>query len=254
MKIKLITCAAFALMLLCAQAAIAEDKCYELGQSGQHRQAIQACTDEINSGLNTGRNLAVLYVNRGADYGAIGQYDNAIADFSKALELDPSNINAHDGRGAAYVLKGQYDLALADFKKVIQMDPSMADYYIGVGLFDQKEGSGGITAPGRNNHNYRLVTVDASACSKGGSLIITGVVGQGQSAASFDIFLQNQPVTVSGRPVSCGHTYDLRPGSSYLVSCTFPSGQKLTFGAEGNWFSPVGSANTYTYHAIVNCR
>ncbi|MDA8155182.1 MAG: tetratricopeptide repeat protein [Actinomycetota bacterium] len=256
LDLSIIKLAAFAAVVVVfgVQAAIAGDQCYDLGKKGHHHQAINACTGEINSGLHTGHNLAILYVNRGADYGATGQFTLAIADFSKAIDVDPSNTNAYEGRGAAYALNSQYALAMDDFKKALQMDQYLADDYIGVGGFAQLNGSGDITAPGKNRHDYSLVTFDASVCHEGGQLIINGRAGKGQSAASFDIFLANQPVTISGRPVSCGHAYDVHPGSPYILSCIFPAGQKLTFGAEGSWFSPAGSTNTHTYYAIINCK
>ena len=35
------------------------------------------------------------YSNRGAVFVSKGDYDRAIADFTKAIELDPNNTNAH---------------------------------------------------------------------------------------------------------------------------------------------------------------
>ena len=43
-----------------------------------------------------------------------GQYDKAIADYTKAIHLDPRCAAAYFGRGSVYGYKGEYDKAIAD--------------------------------------------------------------------------------------------------------------------------------------------
>ncbi|MDR2739402.1 MAG: tetratricopeptide repeat protein, partial [Treponema sp.] len=44
-----------------------------------------------------------------------GEYDNAIADYTEALRLDPDFTAAYNNRGNAYADKGMYDRAIEDF-------------------------------------------------------------------------------------------------------------------------------------------
>jgi tetratricopeptide (TPR) repeat protein len=44
-------------------------------------------------------------------------FDQAIADFNKALEIDPKYTEAYISRGKAYYFKGEYDKAWGDIKK-----------------------------------------------------------------------------------------------------------------------------------------
>ena len=53
-----------------------------------------------------------------------GIYDLAIADCSKAIEIDPHYISAYNTRGVVYIQKGKYDLAISDFDKCISLNPS----------------------------------------------------------------------------------------------------------------------------------
>ena len=46
-----------------------------------------------------------------------GEYDHAIADFSKAIELEPENVIAYGQRGIAYYYKGKSYRAVDDFSK-----------------------------------------------------------------------------------------------------------------------------------------
>ena len=46
---------------------------------------------------------AEAYYNRGIAYGDKGEYDKAIEDYSKAIELNPEYAEAYNNRGNAYV-------------------------------------------------------------------------------------------------------------------------------------------------------
>ncbi|MHC4595597.1 MAG: tetratricopeptide repeat protein [Planctomycetota bacterium] len=51
-------------------------------------------------------------------YNNKGEYEHAIAEFTKALEINPSLAEAYNNRGFAYYRKGEYDRAWEDVHKV----------------------------------------------------------------------------------------------------------------------------------------
>jgi tetratricopeptide (TPR) repeat protein len=58
------------------------------------------------------------YNNRGIAYQKKRQYDKAISDYSKAIEINPRYADAYNNRGNAYGEgKGQHDKAWDDVKK-----------------------------------------------------------------------------------------------------------------------------------------
>jgi tetratricopeptide (TPR) repeat protein len=61
------------------------------------------------------------YNNRGAAFMNKGEYDEAIADLDKAIELSPEFAMAYSNRGAAYINKGEYDKAISDSNKAIKL-------------------------------------------------------------------------------------------------------------------------------------
>ena len=77
----------------------------------------------------TDLNDAKAYVNRGVAYAREGQYDQAISDFNKALEINPRDANAYNNRGVAYARKDQYDQAISDFNKALEINPRDANAY-----------------------------------------------------------------------------------------------------------------------------
>jgi tetratricopeptide (TPR) repeat protein len=54
--------------------------------------------------------------------------DDAIADFTKAVELDPNHAKAYYKRGRRYNDKKDYDKAIADFAQAAKLDPNDDSY------------------------------------------------------------------------------------------------------------------------------
>jgi protein O-mannosyl-transferase len=73
--------------------------------------------------------VPLAYNNRGQAFYLIGQLDQAIEDFNKAIILDPASFKAYLNRGAAFINKGQFDQANADFDKAIALNPSYSEAY-----------------------------------------------------------------------------------------------------------------------------
>lgn len=67
---------------------------------------------------------ASAYYNRGMSYYYKGEYDKAIADYTTAIELDPVYASAYNFRGDSYLSKGEYDKAIADFSEAIDINHS----------------------------------------------------------------------------------------------------------------------------------
>ena len=72
---------------------------------------------------------ATVYTNRGIAYFSKGAHDLAIADCNKAIELNSDNATAYNNRGTIYLSKGVYDLAIADCNKAIELNSDNATAY-----------------------------------------------------------------------------------------------------------------------------
>jgi tetratricopeptide (TPR) repeat protein len=74
---------------------------------------------------------------QGDDLAAAGQYGQAIADYTRAINLNPKDPTAYLQRGLAYEKIRQYQKALEDYSKAIQLQPDDPELYMIRGmLFD----------------------------------------------------------------------------------------------------------------------
>jgi TonB family protein len=80
------------------------------------------------------------YIDRGRTYILQDDNDRAIADFTKAIELDPEGASAYNHRGVAYAGKLDFDNAIADFDKAIQFDPLLNNAHANRGLAFSRKG------------------------------------------------------------------------------------------------------------------
>jgi tetratricopeptide (TPR) repeat protein len=90
---------------------------------------VAACTTVIQSSSLSGHELALAYDSRGSAFAASGEYARAIADYTRALELDPKFVDALVNRALAYNATQQYELASADANKAIQINPDFSLAY-----------------------------------------------------------------------------------------------------------------------------
>jgi len=91
-------------------------------QQGSGDDRIAACTRDIESGHWQGIDLALAYNNRAAAKSAKGEFGGAIADTSRAIELNPKYGKAYSNRGVAKYGKGDIDGAIEDFNSALEYD------------------------------------------------------------------------------------------------------------------------------------
>ncbi|MCK5706856.1 MAG: tetratricopeptide repeat protein [Candidatus Aureabacteria bacterium] len=94
---------------------------------------------DLEKAIEINPKFAEAYNNRGIAYYNKGNTDEAISSFNKSIEIDPRNVDAYSNRGIAYDGKGKPDEAISDFNKSIEIDPEFANAYYGRGVaYDNK--------------------------------------------------------------------------------------------------------------------
>jgi tetratricopeptide (TPR) repeat protein len=103
------------------------DSCF--GESAAPDQRIDACTNLIQEGQLAPASAANATYNRGNAYLSKRSYDQAIADYTRALALNPELAQGYNNRCAANLGKGLDDQAIADCSKAIDLKSSDAKTY-----------------------------------------------------------------------------------------------------------------------------
>ena len=85
------------------------------------------------------RKEAFLFLKNGLDYSKKKQFDRAIQEFTKAINLEPRYTTAYYDRGCAYSGKGDHEKAIEDFSIAIAIDSSYANAYYNRGITYEKK-------------------------------------------------------------------------------------------------------------------
>jgi len=113
------------------------NRAFEKAKRGDHYGAIADYTKAIE--INPTNEKA--YYNRGISKIELKDYSGAVSDFSKAIEINPTYAKAYYNLGT---LKGRYleDYygAISDFSKAIEINPNDIDYYFNRSVAKEKIG------------------------------------------------------------------------------------------------------------------
>ena len=96
---------------------------------------------EFTRAIELDPTYAAAYSNRCNAKQAKGDLDGAIADCNRAIELDPKDALAHKNRGVAKKAKGDLEGAIADYNRAIELDPKYSAAYFHRGIAKEARGN-----------------------------------------------------------------------------------------------------------------
>ena len=99
-----------------------KDKGDSFLDAGHYNEAIAA----YNKAIELDPNYVAAWGNKGNALYTLVRYDEALAAYNKTIELDPNNTKAWFAKGVALYTLGRYDEALAAYNKVIGLDPNFS--------------------------------------------------------------------------------------------------------------------------------
>jgi tetratricopeptide (TPR) repeat protein len=88
----------------------------------------------FNHTLKVTDDNCLAYKNRGGAYRDLGNYEQAIEDYGRAIEINPGYADAYFNRGVAYNGLGNYEQAIEDFNRAIEIKPDFAYAYYNRGV------------------------------------------------------------------------------------------------------------------------
>ena len=96
--------------------------------AGNFADCIDAYTEAIELAMENPHVLSKLYYNRALSHGKLGEDDEAIADCTKAVELDTVYTKAFVKRGRLYSAGGNFEEAVSDFREAIAVDEEVRHF------------------------------------------------------------------------------------------------------------------------------
>ena len=105
------------------------------------RGDVKGAIADYTKAIEINPQYALAYYNRGITKDDLGNYQGAISDYSKAIAINPQDADAYFNRGTVKLrnLK-DYQGAIEDFSKSIEINPKDADAYIYRGNAKYKSG------------------------------------------------------------------------------------------------------------------
>ncbi len=94
-------------------------------KQGNYDLALQ----DYNKALQLDKRYVQSYNTRALTYHEIGRYQDALKDYENAIRMQPTFADAYYNRGTLHLERREFNLAVADFTKAIQIDPDMADAF-----------------------------------------------------------------------------------------------------------------------------
>ncbi|WP_210515526.1 tetratricopeptide repeat protein [Hymenobacter terricola] len=76
---------------------------------------------------------------------ASGKGEDALGKINKSIAADPSNSNLYAVRGSMYDQQKKQDLALADYKKAVELDPNNFDAQFNLGVYNYNKAADAYT-------------------------------------------------------------------------------------------------------------
>jgi Flp pilus assembly protein TadD len=98
------------------------DTALELLQAGRYEESVAEWKKALAMEPSDPQALS----NLGAAYSALGRLDEALEQFRKALDADPDNYKAHANLGVALARMGRFAEAVAPLRKALELNPAEA--------------------------------------------------------------------------------------------------------------------------------
>jgi tetratricopeptide (TPR) repeat protein len=112
---------------------------YQRGWIFQQQGDLERAHQEYTEAIAADASCADAYLERGQVYRLANQLDDAVSDFTTAIELG-AGAEAYLRRANTHTEQSHFDLAFADYREALRLDPDLAAAYVNRGLAHAKMG------------------------------------------------------------------------------------------------------------------
>lgn len=106
---------------------------FQLGVFYLHREQYEKAIEELTKVVDLDPEFGSAFAARGVAYHSLGMFEEAIADYSSAILIFPDYASAYNFRGLAYLEQGDYEEALSDGQYAAELDTTYANPHLTMG-------------------------------------------------------------------------------------------------------------------------
>jgi tetratricopeptide (TPR) repeat protein len=107
---------------------------YNQGEQKYGKKDYQGAIADFDRAIELNPNHWAAYIGRGNARDDSGDSRGAIADYDRALKIDPNNASAYYNRGVTQSRLGDNQAALSDFNQALKINPNYASAYNNRGI------------------------------------------------------------------------------------------------------------------------
>ncbi|MEP6616487.1 MAG: tetratricopeptide repeat protein [Ginsengibacter sp.] len=120
-------------------------KYYNNGNTKKKSNDFKGAIADYSKAIEINPKYSQAYNNRGSAYGSLSDFKTALSDFNNAVKFDSLNVDAFFNRGLVKAKLNDVRGALKDFNRAIDLNPAAGNYYakrgIAKSILGDKEGS-----------------------------------------------------------------------------------------------------------------
>ena len=115
-------------------------KHYEAGKEHMQQEEFDEAVEEFSKYIELFPRMADAFIGRGIAYCVLEQFERGIEDFNEAIRLEPDNAGAYCNRGIARFELDDPERALQDYNEAIRLEPGEITFHQNKGLLLFLEG------------------------------------------------------------------------------------------------------------------
>ncbi|QLE56662.1 tetratricopeptide repeat protein [Nostoc sp. TCL26-01] len=112
----------------------------DLGVDLYNQNKLNEAIAEYRKAIELDPNFALAHVNLGVALKAQGKLDEAITAYRQAIKIDPNSRNAHYNLGISLKAQGKLDEAIAAYRQAIKIDPNYVNAHHNLGITLKAQG------------------------------------------------------------------------------------------------------------------
>jgi len=123
------------------------------GETNISKNQFNNAIKDFSRAININHKYVDALINRGSAYAQLGRFNDALGDFNDALKYEKKDAELYNRRGEIFMQSNLYDQAIKDFSSAIVLNPMFSDAFLNRGrAYSEK----GMPEEAMNDFNHAI--------------------------------------------------------------------------------------------------